>query len=160
MLDEPAVGQDPVLRAEPFGLAAAVQATVAVTAAYGLLGLDVAGRAGLVVLVAISGGVLGMALGLFRSAFARTEFQAVRFLPVVALPQLLLCGLFVPREEMAGWLRAVSRVFPLSYAVEALQEIGAHPAATGTLWRDLAVVGGAAVLALALGSATLRRRTA
>jgi ABC-2 type transport system permease protein len=143
-----------------FGLAAAVQAAVAVGAAYWLLGLDTTGSAGLVVVVAVVNAVLGVALGLFCSAFARTEFQAVQFLPVVVIPQLLLCGLFVPRGQMSGWLQAVADVLPLSYAVEALAQIGAHPDATTTMWRDLTVVAGAAVVALILAAATLRRRTA
>jgi ABC-2 type transport system permease protein len=143
-----------------FGLAAAVQASVAVAAAYWLLGLDTVGNAGLVVLIAVVDAVLGVALGLFCSAFARTEFQAVQFLPVVVIPQLLLCGLFVPREQMAGWLQAASDVFPLSYAVDALTQVGRSADPTGTMWWDLTVVAGAAVLALVLAAATLRRRTA
>jgi ABC-2 type transport system permease protein len=142
-----------------FGLAAAVQAAVAVGAAYWLLGLETAGGAGMVVLIAVVNAVLGVALGLFCSAFARTEFQAVQFLPVVVVPQLLLCGLFVPRGQMAGWLQAVSDVLPLTYAVDALIEVGASADPTGTMWTDLAVVTGAAVIALVLAAATLRRRT-
>ncbi|QGN47750.1 ABC transporter permease [Micromonospora sp. WMMD558] len=142
-----------------FGLAGVVQATVASAVAYWLFDLDTAGSSGLVILVAAVNAVLAVALGLFCSAFARTEFQAVQFMPVVVAPQLLLCGLFVPRDEMAGWLQAVSDALPLSYAVEALQEVGAHAEPTGTMWRDLAIVGGAAVLALVLAAATLRRRS-
>jgi ABC-2 type transport system permease protein len=142
-----------------FGLAAAVQGTVAVAVAYWLLGLDTVGPTGLVVLVAVVNAILGVALGLLCSAFARTEFQAVQFLPVVVLPQLLLCGLFVPREQMSGWLQAASDVMPLSYAVEALGQVGAAADPTTTMWRDLAVVAGAAVVALVLAAATLRRRT-
>lgn len=142
-----------------FGLAAAVQAAAAVATAFLLLGLDTVGNAGLVVLIAVVNAVLGVALGLFCSAFARTEFQAVQFLPVVVVPQLLLCGLFVPRDQMAGWLQAVADVLPLSYAVEALAQVGAHPDATTTMWRDLTVVAGAAIVALVLAAATLRRRT-
>jgi ABC-2 type transport system permease protein len=142
-----------------FGLAAAGQAAVAVGAAYWLLGLDTTGSAGLVVLIAVVNAVLGVALGLFCSAFARTEFQAVQFLPVVVVPQLLLCGLFVPRGQMSGWLQAVSDVLPLSYAVEALAQVGRHADPTGTMWRDLTVVIGAAIVALVLAAATLRRRT-
>ncbi|MEH0984169.1 ABC transporter permease [Micromonospora sp. CPCC 205556] len=142
-----------------FGLAGAVQATVAASAAYWLLDLDTAGSIWLVIMIAAVNAVLAVALGLLCSAFARTEFQAVQFMPVVALPQLLLCGLFVPRGEMAGWLQAVSDVLPLSYVVEALQEVGAHAEPTGTMWRDVAIVAGAAVLALVLAAATLRRRS-
>ena len=142
-----------------FGLAAAVQGTVTVAAAVWLLGLDTAGSTGLVVLIAVVNAVLGVALGLFCSAFARTEFQAVQFLPVVVVPQLLLCGLFVPRPQMTGWLQAISDVLPLSYAVEALAQVGANVDATTTMWRDLAIVTGAAIIALTLAAATLRRRT-
>jgi ABC-2 type transport system permease protein len=142
-----------------FGLAAAVQAAVAVAAAVWLLGLTTAGNTGLLVLIAVVDAVLGVALGLFCSAFARTEFQAVQFLPVVVVPQLLLCGLFVPRAQMAGWLQAAGDVMPLSYAVDALAQVGRNADPTATMWRDLAIVAGAAVIALVLAAATLRRRT-
>jgi ABC-2 type transport system permease protein len=143
-----------------FGVVAALQAVVTTGLAYWLLGLDTIGPAWLVILVAVTNAVLGVALGLFCSAFARSEFQAVQFMPVVALPQILLCGLFVPREQMAGWLQAISHALPVTYAVEALQEIGRHPDPTGVMWRDLGIVAGAGVLALVLAAATLRRRTA
>jgi ABC-2 type transport system permease protein len=142
-----------------FGLAAALQAVVTVSVATGLYGLDVAGPLWTVVVIAVVDAVLGVALGLLASAFARSEFQAVQFMPVVVLPQFFLCGLLVPREQMAGWLQAVSDVLPLTYAVEALQEVGRAPEPTGTMWADVAIVGGVAVLALALAAATLRRRS-
>src|SRR4051794_39870518 len=142
-----------------FSLAAAVQGAVATGVAYWLLDLRTTGAAGLVVLIAVVNAVLGVALGLLCSAFARTEFQAVQFLPVVVVPQLLLCGLFVPREQMAGWLQAIADVLPLTYAVDALLEVGKSAEATATMWRDGIIVAGAAVLALVLAAATLRRRT-
>jgi ABC-2 type transport system permease protein len=112
-----------------------------------------------VVGVAVGNAVLGMALGLFVSAFARSEFQAVQFMPVIVLPQFLTCGLLIARDQMAGWLEAISNVLPMSYAVDALQEIGAQAEVTGTLVRDLAIVFGATVVALGLGALTLRRRS-
>ncbi len=142
-----------------FGLAATAQALVTVTVATTLYDLDVRGPLALVVLVAVADAVLGVALGLLASAFARSEFQAVQFMPVVVLPQFFLCGLLVPREQMAGWLQAVSDVLPLTYAVEALQELGRSETVTGRMWADVAIVAGAAALALALAAATLRRRT-
>jgi ABC-2 type transport system permease protein len=142
-----------------FGIVAAVQAAVASGVAYWLFDLQTAGSQWLVILIAVANAVLGVALGLLCSAFARTEFQAVQFMPVVAVPQLLLCGLFVARDQMAGWLQAISNVLPLSYSVEALTEVGANAYATATMWRDLVIVVGAVILALALGAATLRRRT-
>jgi ABC-2 type transport system permease protein len=142
-----------------FGLAAAVQAGVTVAVAVGLLGLEVAGSLWLVVLIAVVDAVLGVALGLLASAFARSEFQAVQFMPLVVLPQFFLCGLLVPRGQLPGWLQAVSDVLPLSYAVDALQQVGRSATATGTLWRDVAVVAAIALAALALAAGTLRRRT-
>ncbi|MER5862698.1 ABC transporter permease [Kitasatospora sp. NPDC002040] len=143
-----------------FGAVALVQAALASVLTLGLLGLDVAGPTWLLFAVALGDGLLGMALGLLVSAFARTEFQAVQFLPAVILPQLLLCGLFVPRSAMAAPLRWASDVLPLSYAVDAMDHLAAGPDITGALVRDLVVIGGCVLLALALGAATLRRRTA
>jgi ABC-2 type transport system permease protein len=142
-----------------FGLAAALQALVTVTIATTVYDLDVAGSVTLVVLIAVVDAVLGVALGLLASAFARSEFQAVQFMPVIVLPQFFLCGLLVPVELMPDWLQAISAVLPLTYAVEALQEVGRSSAATTTMWIDIAIVAGAALLALALAAATLRRRT-
>jgi ABC-2 type transport system permease protein len=142
-----------------FGVAAAIQASVATGVAYWLFHLTTVGTPGLVIAIAIANAVLGVALGLFCSAFARTEFQAVQFMPVVVVPQLLLCGLFVARAQMAGWLHAISNVLPMTYAVEALQQVGSNANPTATLWKDLGIVVGSVVVALALAAATLRRRT-
>ncbi|WP_218022300.1 ABC transporter permease [Nocardia amamiensis] len=143
-----------------FSLAAAAQATVACLVSFGLLGLDAAGSPGWIVLIAVVDAICGVALGLLASAFARTEFQAVQFMPVVVAPQIFLCGLLVPRDQLPDWLEVISNVMPLSYAVDALQQVSTHPEVTGQMWRDLAVVAGFAIVALILGAATLRRRTA
>jgi ABC-2 type transport system permease protein len=103
--------------------------------------------------------VLGTALGLLVSAFAQTEFQAVQFMPLLVIPQILLCGLFLPRDQLPAALEAVSNVLPLSYAVDAMQLL-TSTADTGEVWQDLAVVAAFALAGLALGAATLRRRTA
>ncbi|MFF5227262.1 ABC transporter permease [Dactylosporangium sp. NPDC000521] len=142
-----------------FAVAAAVQAAIASALAYLLLGLDTLGPAWLVGVIAVGNSVLGMALGLLVSAFANSEFQAVQFMPAVVLPQVLLCGLLQPRDQMAGWLQAISDVLPMSYAVQALTELGAHTEPTGVMWRDLGIIVGCVIVALLLGAATLRRRT-
>ncbi|TJZ74859.1 ABC transporter permease [Rhodococcus oryzae] len=142
-----------------FSLAAAAQAIVACLVTFGLLGLTTSGSVGLVVLIAVLDATLGVALGLLCSAFARTEFQAVQFMPVIVIPQLFLCGLLVPRDQLPQWLEWISNVMPLSYAVEALQQVARYPGSTAVMWRDLGVVAGFAVVALCLAAATLRRRT-
>ena len=142
-----------------FGVVAAVQATIVSVVAFGLLDLHVAGPRVVVVLLAVANAALGSALGLFASAFAQTEFQAVQFMPALVLPQFLLSGLFVARDSMATWLRWISDGLPLTYAYDAL----AHTASDvfdARFAADVAVVCGCIALALALGAATLRRRTA
>ena len=142
-----------------FSIAAAAQATLACLVSFWFLGLDTAGNPGWVFLIAIINAVLGVGLGLLCSAFARTEFQAVQFMPLVIAPQLLLCGIIVPRAQLPDWLQWISNALPASYALEALQEVGAHTELTSVAVRDIAVVIGFAVLALGLAAATLRRRT-
>lgn len=141
-----------------FGAIAALQAALAAGVAIGLLDLDVTGAVGLLVVVGVADAVLGTALGLFVSAFARTEFQAVQFLPAVVVPQILLCGLILPREQLPRTLEIVADLLPLSYAVDAMEHL-ATSTQSGEVWRDIAIVAGFAVAALALGAATLRRRT-
>lgn len=142
-----------------FALFAAAQASLACGLAFGPFHLAIAGSVGAVIGTCILVGVLGVALGLLCSAFARTEFQAMQFMPALVFPQLFVCGLFVARDQLPTWMQYLSDVMPLTYAVQALQEIRDHAEPTGLLWRDLAILAAFAVAALALGSATLRRRT-
>ena len=110
-------------------------------------------------MVCVLDAILGVSLGLFFSAFATTEFQAVQFAPIVLVPQLFLAGVFIPREEMPGWLQSISNALPLPYAVDALKQVSTHTEATPQMWRDVAVVAVFIVAALLGGAATLRRRT-
>lgn len=142
-----------------FALVAVVQSVLAVVLSVSLLDLDVRGPVWLLTLVAVVDAVLGCALGLLVSAFARTEFQAVQFMPAVVIPQILLCGLLVPRDDLPGALGVVSDALPLSYAVDAMTHLTVS-STTGDVWRDLAVVAAFVLAGLALGAGTLRRRTA
>jgi len=143
-----------------FALVALVQTAVVGALSLGPLGLDTPRPAALLVALALGNALMGMALGLFVSAFATTEFQAVQFMPAAVLPQLLLCGLFVPRDQMAGWLDAISTVMPLTYAYDALARASSAADLGPGFAVDVAVLVGVTVAALALGAATLRRRTA
>jgi ABC-2 type transport system permease protein len=141
-----------------FALLAAVQAVVTGTVGFALLGLHTKGSVVWVILLAVCNALLGVALGLFFSAFAKTEFQAVQFLPAVLLPQILLSGLLAPRSSMPRILRIISDLLPVTYAYDALARV-TQGLAGRRLALDLVVMLGSVVLLLALGAATLRRRT-
>ena len=141
-----------------FSLMAALQAIVTVAFAVLVCGLEVEGPVWQLGLVAVVDAVLGTALGLLASAFARTEFQAVQFMPVLVFPQMILGGLFMPREQMPDVLHAISDWLPLSYAIDAVNAVTAGDEGWD-LWRPLLIVAAFAVGALVLASLTLRRRT-
>jgi ABC-2 type transport system permease protein len=142
-----------------FALLAAVQAAVTGAVAFWLLDVQTDGPVLGVVAFAIANALLGMALGLLLSAFAATEFQAVQFMPAVLLPQIVLSGLLEPRPLMPHLLRAVSEALPVTYAYDGLVRVTTDRLGAW-VWIDAGVVAGSIVCALALGSATLRRRTA
>lgn len=142
-----------------FGLLAIAQTAITCSFTFWALHLHTVGSRGWIAVIALSVALLGVALGLLCSAFAQTEFQAVQFLPLVVIPQLFLCGLFVARAELPGWMQALANVMPLSYAVEALQQVATEASVTSTMIRDLLVVVAIMLVSLALAAATLRRRT-
>ena len=143
-----------------FGAVAVVQALLVSGLSVTVFGLDIAGPTWLLVLTAVLDAMLGVALGLFVSAFAATEFQAVQFMPAVVLPQFLLSGLLVPRGQLNGFLHAVSSLLPLSYAVDALARVTTSSGVETSTWVDLLAVAAYILAALFLGAMTLRRRTA
>lgn len=142
-----------------FGLLAIVQAALAsLLLLYGL-SLDVAGPHWLLVIAALASALLGTALGIFVSAFARTEFQAVQFMPAFILPQILICGLLMPLSQMPSALETIAYFLPLTYVISALNETTYHTGLSDIVWRDLGVVLLFTVSALFLGALTLRRKT-
>ncbi|MGZ4184398.1 MAG: ABC transporter permease [Solirubrobacteraceae bacterium] len=142
-----------------FGLLATAQAVIVSAVTLGPLGLHVRGSAAVVVVLAVCVALLGLGMGLFASAFARSEFQVVQFLPLTIFPQLLLCGLLVARNQMPSWLHAVSDALPMSYAVDGMHHVARDTNASVALWGDIAIVLAFAAGALMLGALTLRRQT-
>ncbi|MFB7845168.1 ABC transporter permease [Microbacterium sp. NPDC056052] len=141
-----------------FGLMAVLQAVVTVAFAVYVCGLTVDGPLWQLGLVAVVDALLGTSLGLLASAFAQTEFQAVQFMPVLVFPQIILGGLFMPRDTMPDVLYAISDWLPLSHAIDAIQAVTAGTD-DGDLWRPVLIVAGFAVAFLVLAPLTLRRRT-
>ncbi len=141
-----------------FGLLAVIQSLIASAVAIWLLGMDVAGPEWFVVLVALINAMLGVTLGLLVSAFARTEFQAVQFMPALIFPQFLVCGLLLPLNQMPDLLESIAYFLPLTYAVDALNRVTVETTLSAEAWRDTWVVLAFVAGAVALGSLTLRRR--
>lgn len=142
-----------------FGLLASLQAVLAsLLLLYGL-GLTVAGPHGFLIIMAVLDALLGTALGIFVSAFARTEFQAVQFMPALIFPQILIGGLLMPLSQMPDILEKIAYWLPLTYAIDALQIVVKHADITQDAWRDVWVVAGFMVGAIVLATLTLRRRT-
>jgi ABC-2 type transport system permease protein len=141
-----------------FTIVAVVQALLAAGTILGLLGITVLSGTLPLFIAAAAAGFLGTALGLFVSAFANSEFQAVQFLPAIIFPQLLTCGLFVARDHMARILQWFADIAPLTYSVDAMKQVATHTTWTTALTRDLLVVLGYGITALILGAITIRRQ--
>ncbi len=142
-----------------FGILAILQALLASFVALTFLGLDIAGPIWFLISVSVADALLGMALGLFFSVFASNEFQAVQFMPAVIFPQLLVCGLLVPLDKMSDLLSGIAHALPMTYAVQALQNVAVETSVSSQSWRDLFIVLGCVVVAIVLGALTLRRST-
>ena len=98
-------------------------------------------------------------LGIFLSMFARSEFQAVQFIPLVVVPQILLSGIIFPVSSEPQVLQWISNVLPLTYAVNGMRDIMVKGAdlTWHSLQLDIAVLAGFIVLFIVAGTATLRR---
>jgi ABC-2 type transport system permease protein len=143
-----------------FSVFGIVQSLLTSSVAIFILGMDVAGPQWFVVLVALLDTLLGVAIGLLVSAFARTEFQAVQFMPAFILPQILVCGLLVPLSQLPESLETIAYYLPLTYAVDALNRVAIESTLSLEAWRDIWMVAGFVITALVFGALTLRRRTA
>jgi ABC-2 type transport system permease protein len=141
-----------------FSLVAFMQAIITGTVMLGLLNVTVLGGTLPTLLGAVLAAFLGTSLGLFASAFARSEFQAVQFMPAFIFPQLLTCGLFVARTEMAKPLQWFADIVPLTYSVDAMKQVTTHAAWTSAHTKDIIVIITYALVALILASITIRRQ--
>jgi len=141
-----------------FSLLGLVQATLVSSVTVGLLGVTVAGGTLPLLISAVITAFLGTALGLFVSAFATSEFQAVELVMPIIMPQILLSGLFVARDQMSSFLHSLSDYLPLTYSVDAMNQITNHASWNSDLTRDLVIILACAVVALILGSVTIRRQ--
>jgi ABC-2 type transport system permease protein len=142
-----------------FGLLAVFQTAIAVSYAVWVCGLEIEGSIWLLFAVAVADALLGTALGLLASAFARTEFQVVQFMPLLVFPQILLGGIFIPRDQLPEGLEIISDWLPLSYAIDALQAVAGDTESAEWIMVRILAIGAWIVGSIVVGSITLRRRT-
>ncbi|AKU17593.1 ABC transporter permease [Luteipulveratus mongoliensis] len=142
-----------------FALAALVQAAVLVAVSVWFLDVETAGSVLWVLVVAVFAAAVGVATGLLASAFARTEFQAVQFMPLFIGPQVFLCGLLAPRDQMPKLLQWASDCLPMTYAVDALKAVARQSDPAGDVLRDVGILAAFAVGALALAALSMPRQT-
>src|SRR5256885_13820068 len=145
-----------------FTVLALVQAVEVLAFCLLILHVHNAGNVGLIFLLEALMAIAAVNLGIFLSMFARTEFQAVQFIPLVIVPQVLLSGIIFPISTEPGPLTVLSRVLPLTYAVEGMRNIMIKGAdiSWSSLQLDLGVVLGFCLLVILASAATLRRRIA
>ena len=142
-----------------FSVFGIVQSLITTAVAVYILDMNVAGPLWFVVVISVLDTILGVALGLLASAFAKTEFQAVQFMPAFIFPQLIVCGLFVPLAQLPDVLHSIAYWLPLTYAVDALNGVVVNDTISSDMWRDTWAVVGFIIIALVLASLTLRRRS-
>ena len=145
-----------------FTVLALVQAAEVLVFALAVLTVYNAGNVVLIFGVEALMALAAVNLGIFLSMFARTEFQAVQFIPLVIVPQVLLSGILFPVSSEPKPLQVVSEVLPLTYAVNGLRDVMIKGAdlTWASLQLDAGVVAGFCVLLIVAGVATLRRRIA
>jgi ABC-2 type transport system permease protein len=134
---------------------ALVQAAVVIAFAAFLLGGPWGGWPAVVAVLLLT--LVAECLGVFVSAFARTEFQVFQFIPIVILPQILLCGIIWPVATMPGWLQVIAYCMPMTYAVEAIRDVAIREMTFMDVWLDMAALVGFAVLGAGLAALSVRR---
>lgn len=143
-----------------FGFFAMIQATVTLLFTIYVLQVKYNGNLLSIFVVTLALVLGSVNLGIFLSAFAKNELQAIQFIPMVILPQVLLSGLLWPVQEMPGWLQAIARVMPLTYAIDALTDIMIRGKSLEATWVALLVLFGFAALAAVLAATSVRREVA
>lgn len=145
-----------------FTVLAFIQAAEVLAFALLVLHVHNSGNVWLIFLLEALMAIAAVNLGIFLSMFARTEFQAVQFIPLVIVPQVLLAGIIFPVSTEPGPLQVLSHVLPLTYAVNGMRDIMIKGAdlSWSSLQLDFGVVLGFAALVILAGATTLRRRIA
>jgi ABC-2 type transport system permease protein len=136
-----------------FSLVAMIQSVTTLLIVVFIFGVPMRGSPITAFAVILLLGAGALALGSFVSNFARSEFQVVQFIPIVIIPQIVLCGVFWPVQSVPEFLRPISNVLPLTYASDALRAIMLKGALVSDILPDFLYLG--AFFLIFFGAATI-----
>jgi len=141
-----------------FSAFAIIQSAIILAFAIFVLKVKIAGDIYSVVLLQLLLTIVSVNLGIFCSSFAKNEFQAVQFIPLLILPQVFLDGMFWPISTLPNYLQALSYLMPLTYANDALQNIMVKGYGLGSIWTDIVILLAFAVIMVVLSAASLNKQ--
>lgn len=119
-----------------FGIFAMLQTIIIVLYSIYLLDMNIAGNIGWVLAINILLALSALAIGMFISTFANTEFQMMQFIPLIIVPQIFFSGI-IPLDNIADWISVIGYAFPLRYAGDALTEVMIKGNGFMHIWEDL-----------------------
>lgn len=122
-----------------YGVVAIVQTLLIVITTVWLLKVQIVGDLALVFLINILLALAALAMGIFISTFASSEFQMMQFVPIVVMPQVFFSGI-VPLDALPNWIQVISKILPLTYAGNAMNDVIMKGQGVETIASDLGVL--------------------
>lgn len=122
-----------------YGVVAIVQTLLIVITTVWLLKVQIVGDLALVFLINILLALAALAMGIFISTFASSEFQMMQFVPIVVMPQVFFSGI-VPLDALPNWIQVISNILPLTYAGNAMNDVIMKGQGVETIAGDLGVL--------------------
>lgn len=105
-----------------YGVVAIIQTLLIVITTVWLLKVQIVGDLALVFLINFLLALAALAMGIFISTFASSEFQMMQFVPIVVMPQVFFSGI-VPLDALPNWIQVISKILPLTYAGNAMNDV-------------------------------------
>ncbi|MCD5414252.1 MAG: ABC transporter permease [Clostridiales bacterium] len=80
-----------------------------------------------------------LSIGILCSAFARTEFQLIQFIPIVIVPQIVLAGMF-DIAHVPDFVMNLSKIMPLPYGSNSLHQLMIHATTIQEIIYDILIL--------------------
>ncbi|HEX6996831.1 MAG TPA: ABC transporter permease [Gammaproteobacteria bacterium] len=142
----------------PFVGIGLVQVTVVLLLGRLLFDVPIRGSLGDLYVAALVFVIASLALGIFISTLARSQFQAMQMSFFTFLPQVLLSGFMFPLAGMPVAAQWIAEVLPLTHFLRLVRGIMLRGATLGELWPSLAALGVFIAVMLAVAVARVHKR--